>query len=139
MKRRNARRRRLFAALRLSLLAALAYAASAASDELETRVTATDGWIAYHVPMVAGENPPCCYEMRGDVAFRKDCDLDGRSWSFGNSDDDPAGSLDDTLAVYLRVEHGRIESVRAVGASCPVRTASTVRWIDPVDPSNSIA
>jgi hypothetical protein len=89
--------------------------------------------------MVAGVDGPCCYVVHGDTAARKGCDLDGRSWSFGNDHDDSAAALDDTLAVYLRVEHGRVERVRAVGASCPVHTTSTVRWIDPVDPANSIA
>jgi hypothetical protein len=125
----------------IAALAALGCVASAnaANDNLEARVTASDGWVAYRVPMIAGADGPCCYQVRGGSVTRKGCDLDSRSSSFGSDDDNPTAMPDDTLAVYLRVEHGRVESVRAVGASCPVKTASTVRWVDPVDSSNSIA
>ena len=125
----------------IAALAALGFAtsANAVNHDLETRVTATDGWVAYRVPMVAGVDGPCCYVVNGDTAARKGCNLDRRSWSFERDHDDPVAALDGTLAVYIRVEHGRVERIRAVGASCPVQTASTVRWIDPVDPANSIA
>jgi hypothetical protein len=125
----------------MAALAALGFAASAnaANDDLESRVTARNGWVAYRVPMVAGVDGPCCYSVRGGAAMKKGCDLDGRNRSFRSDLDDPAAALDGTLAVYLRVEHGRVERVRAVGASCPVQTASTVRWIDPVDSANSVA
>jgi hypothetical protein len=129
---------------RLQLIAALASlgfaaSASAARDDLESRVTASDGWVAYHVPRIADAGQPCCFVIRGSAPIEKGCNLDERSWSFGSDDDRAATALDGTLAVYLRVEHGRVERVRAVSASCPVRTASTVRWIEPVDPSSSVA
>jgi hypothetical protein len=54
-------------------------------------------------------------------------------------DEDRRAALDDTLTVYLRVEQGSIGRVRALAASCPVQTASAVRWIDSVDPDSSIA
>jgi hypothetical protein len=125
----------------IAALAALGFAASAnaVSDDLEGRVTASDGWVAYRVPMVAGVDEPCCYSVRDGAATKKGCDLDRRNWSFAWDHDDRAAALDGTLVMYLRVEHGRVERVRAVGASCPVRTEGTVRWIDPVDPANSVA
>lgn len=128
---------------RLDLIVALALgcaaSANAANDGLETRVTASDGWVAYHVPMVADADGPCCYVVHGSAAAKKGCNLDERSWSFGSDDNDPRAASDGMLAVYLRVEHGRVERVRAVGSECPVHTATTVRWIDPVDPASSIA
>jgi hypothetical protein len=125
----------------IAALAALGFAtsANAAGDDLERRVTATDGWVGYHVPMVAGVAGPCCYSVRYGAGTKKGCDLDRRGWNFAQDRDDPAATLDDTLVMYLRVEHGRVERVRAVGASCPVQTEGTVRWIDPVDPANSVA
>lgn len=125
----------------IAALAALGFIANAnaVSDDLESRVAASDGWVAYRVPMVAGVGPPCCYSVHDGAAMKKGCDLDGRSWSFVNDHDDPAAALDGTLAVYFRVEHGHVERVSAVGASCPVRTEGTVRWIDPIDPANSVA
>lgn len=124
----------------IAALAALGFAASAsAANDLETRVTASDGWVAYRVPMVAGVEGPCCYAVLGSAAAQKGCNLDRRNWNFGTNGDESAVAIDGTLAVYLRVEHGHVERVRAVAASCPVQTAGTVRWLDPVDPANSIA
>lgn len=124
----------------IAALAALGFAASAnaANDNLEGRVTEKDGWAAYRVPQIAGVDGPCCYSVRGDDT-RKGCDLDQRSWSFDVDQIDPAVAADGTLAVYLEVEHGRVERVRAVAASCPVHTANTVRWIESVDPATSVA
>ena len=124
----------------IAALAALGFAASAnaAGDSLESRVTASDGWVAYRVPMVADVDGLCCYSGREGAATKKGCDLDSRGWSFSDHDD-PAATLDDALVVYLRVDHGRVERVRALGASCPVRAEGTIRWIEPVDPANSVA
>ena len=125
----------------IAALAALGFVAStnAVGDDLEGRVTATDGWVAYRVPMIAGVDPPCCYSVYDGTATQKGCDLDGRSWNFASDHDDPAVAPDGTLAMYFRVEHGRVERVRAVAASCPVHTESTVRWIDSIDPAKSVA
>jgi len=128
----------------IAALAALGFAARASTigDNLDSRVTARDGWVAYRVPMVAGVDEPCCYTVHQGAATKKGCDLDRRGWSFASDPDDPDGpvaALVGRLVVYLRVEHGRVERVRAVGASCPVRTEDTIRWIDPVDPTSSVA
>ena len=125
----------------IAALAALAFVASAnaVGGDLESRVTASDGWVAYRVPMISGVDPPCCYSVHDGSSTKKGCDLDGHSWSFASDHDDPAVALDGTLAMYFRVEHGRVERVRAVAASCPVRTESAVRWIDSIDPANSVA
>lgn len=124
----------------MAALAALGFAvnANAANDDLERRVTASDGWVAYHVPLLAGADGPCCYSVRRS-GTTKGCDLDQRNGGFNNDHADPTEAIDDTLAVYLKVEHGRVERVRGVAASCPVRTASTVQWIEAVDPASSIA
>jgi hypothetical protein len=41
----------------------LIVSANAASNDLESRVTASDGWVAYRVPMSASVDPPCCYSV----------------------------------------------------------------------------
>jgi hypothetical protein len=122
----------------ITALAALGVTAKSATDDLEHRIIASDGWVAYRVPIVAGAEGPCCYVSRARAATRTGCDLDVRNLSFGGDRDYPAAALDGTLAVYLRVERGRIERVHALSASCPVQTASTVRWVDPVDPASSV-
>jgi hypothetical protein len=116
--------------------------ANAASDTLERQITARDGWVAYRVPKIAdGNQGPCCYVVNGSSAVKKGCDLDGRTSSFGTTDKDAAAAAapDDTLAVYLRVERGSVQRIRALSASCPTQTATPVRWIDAVEPANSVA
>lgn len=124
----------------IAALAAVGFAASAnaATDNLESRVTAKDGWTAYRVPLIDGADGPCCYSIRGDDT-KKGCDLDQRSWSVNVDQIDPAVAADGALAIYLKVNRGRVERIRSVAASCPVRTASEVRWIEPVEPANSVA
>lgn len=124
----------------IAALAALGFgaSASAAKNDLESRVTASDGWVAYHVPLVAGVDGPCCYSVRGSQT-RKGCDLEERGWTFENRDGRPADAVADTLAMYVKVQNGRVEQFRAVAASCAVHTASTVRWIESVDPASSVA
>lgn len=121
-------------------IAALGFAsAHAAGNELESQVTASDGLVAYSVPMVEGAQGPCCFTIHGRAVTQQGCNLDGRGWSFSTDDDRRKAAHDDTLTVYLRVEQGHIGRVRALSASCTVQTASTVRWIDSVDPESSIA
>ena len=129
---------------RVTLIAALAALgfvanANAANDSLESRVTERDGWVAYNVPMIAGVDGPCCYNVRAGTATRKGCELDKRSWNVTNDSDDSPAARDGMLSVYLKIEHGRVERVRALGASCPVQTAGAVRWIDSVESASSIA
>jgi len=124
----------------VAAVAALGFAsAHAAGNELESRITASDGLVAYSVPMVDGVQAPCCYTIHGTSVMQKGCNLDGRGSTFNIIDDDRKAALDETLTVYLRVERGHIGRVQALGASCPVQTAGTVRWIDAVDPASSIA
>jgi len=124
----------------IAALAALGFTAStnAANDNLDSQVTARDGWVAYSVPRIAGVDGPCCYSVRGDDA-KKGCDLDERRGSFTTDHDDRAVRPDDTLAVYLKVENGRVERIRALATSCPVSTSSAVRWIESVDATNSVS
>ena len=79
--------------------------ATAAIDDLKSRATASDGWVAYHVPMIAGAEGPCCHSIRYG-STKKGCDLDGGGWSSVTDDANRTAPPDDTLAVYLRVEQG---------------------------------
>ena len=126
---------------RLALTAACAFAVCAASaaDSLASRISASDGWVSWDVPMIAGAGEPCCWSGRGDQAEgRIGCDLDGRNHGFSTSDSPkPPGS--GTLTVYAHVTHARMDDVRAYEASCPVRAASAIRHVDGVAPGDSIA
>jgi len=111
---------------------------AAAETSLASRVNAADGWAGYRVPLVAGIGETCCYDDHARPLQPGHCDLDSRHWSFGSRDDvRPSGDAAE-LAVYLHVVSGRIDRVRAVSASCEVHSASPIRWIDAVDPAQSV-
>jgi hypothetical protein len=115
-------------------------AAGAASDQtLASRIASHDGWSGYTVPMIADAGTPCCYSWNGKHRGIKGCTLDARNWSFGTNDDDPPAPSDDSLAVYLHVAGGKIDKVRALGASCPVTDRDQVRVLDGVAPGESVA
>ncbi|MBA8883252.1 HEAT repeat domain-containing protein [Dokdonella fugitiva] len=118
------------------LVALGALAAPASAADFAADVMREDGWVGWHVPLVDGVRAPCCYGVKRAAPLEAGCDLDQRIGVFGTSDGDLR--RDTELAVYARVVHGRIEGVRAVGASCPVRAAKPIRDIDPVGPGRSI-
>jgi len=110
--------------------------ASANEAALSAQVTKADGWVAYRVPIVADIGEPCCFLDASDQ--RSGCDLDERNWRVGMNSK-VAAAPGNELAVHLRVKSGRIEQVRAFAATCPIRNASAIRWIDAVDPAHSVA
>jgi hypothetical protein len=80
----------------------------------------------------------CCFQMHGKHVLQSGCDLDGSNW--GNSDEQRSPqATSEALNVYLRVSHGKVDKVRAFSASCPVRDADKVRWLDNVAPQASVA
>ena len=108
--------------------------ASAAS--LEGQILASDGWVAWQVPMVAGVDAPCCFNVRRGRTTEVGCDLDGRDWNFGTDSRHPLS--DSTLSVHAHVVAHRVERVRAVAASCPVSSAAPIRDLGAVDARASL-
>lgn len=125
----------------LPLLAVLLIAANAGASEadLTRRVTQQDGWVAYQVQMTADAGTPCCYEWHHGKSINSGCDLDARSWNLGTNDDDPRPLASDRLDMYLHVSNGRIDKLRAYGASCAIRNADKVRRLDTVAGADSVA
>lgn len=119
-------------------LLAAALPCAAADTGLAARVNTADGWAGYRVPQVAGVGESCCFDDRAKSLQPGRCDLDSRHWSFGSRDDARPGHDSTELAVYLHVAGGHIDRVRAVSASCEVHSATPVRWIDAVDPAQSV-
>jgi len=116
----------------------LAGNAAAAEPDLATRIAQKDGWVAWQVPKAADGGIACCFQMHGKHVLQSGCDLEGNTW--GNSDDQrPLQRTGDALNVYFRVSHGKVDKVRAFSASCPVRDADKVRWLDNVAPQASVA
>jgi len=118
-------------------IALQATTAAAASPDLLATAKQADGWVAWHVPMVADAGELCCFSFRNHDKSQPECDLDGRSANFG-TDDDYKRPGTDTLAVYAHVTHARIDEVRAYASSCAVRSTGTIRWIENVEPQQSI-
>ncbi|MET0226306.1 MAG: HEAT repeat domain-containing protein [Dokdonella sp.] len=120
------------------LLLAAALPCAAAGTSLASHVAVADGWAGYRVPLVAGVGEPCCFDDRAESLQVGQCDLDSRNWSFGSRGDaSPSGAAAE-LAVYLHVAGGHIDRVRAVAASCAVRSATPVHWIAPAEPAQSV-
>jgi len=124
----------------LAPLAFLMLAGNAAATEpdLAARIAQKDGWVAWQVPKTADAGMACCFQTHGKHVLQSGCDLDGNNW--GNSDEQrsPQGTSE-ALDVYLRVSHGKVDKVRAFSASCPVRDADKVRWLDSGAPQASVA
>ena len=118
-------------------IALYATMATAASPDLLATAKQADGWVAWHVPMVADAGELCCFSFRKHDKSLPECDLDSRSANFGTNDDYKRPGTD-TLAVYAHVAHARIDDVRAYASSCPVHSAGDIRWIDGVEPQQSI-
>ena len=84
-------------------VAALGFAsAHAVGSELENRITASDGLVAYSVPMVDGVEGPCCYAIPGNTVTRKGCNLDGRGLSVVTDDEDRRAALETPIELRLR-------------------------------------
>lgn len=77
-------------------------------------------WLAYTVPMIAGDENLCCHDWRGGRPSRTTaCSLDGESLSIHSNDDRPRVPLDSRrLRVTLRLDRGRVRTVGSYSASC---------------------
>jgi len=126
-------------ALATLALALVQTCGNARAGALDSELKGKDGWIGYRVPMIEGAGQPCCFEWHGKRPAQAGCDLDGRNWNFGTSDEARGLGTSDNLAVYVRLEHGAIDKVRAVSAACPVHTARDIQWLEAVTPAQSIA
>jgi hypothetical protein len=120
----------------LTAVAALGNGASASAADLSTQVAQANGWVTWRVPMIADAGAPCCFVQKDHSPLTSGCDLDGGNGSF--TTDGPFGKGGDTLSVYLRVEHGHVDRVRAFASSCPVTSATAIRIIDAVESGQSV-
>jgi hypothetical protein len=119
-----------------AILGSATATATADDSALRAHVVAEDGWVGYHVPIVAQGGTPCCYSDRSGRVERTGCDLDAQHGTFVS--DDRAVGAPGGLSVYWHVTNGKPDQVRAFAADCPVASREEVRWIDPVDPIASI-
>jgi len=107
----------------------------AGEADLSREILRQDGWTAYDVPLLASAGAPCCYAHDK----RRQCVLDGKNWIIGTDDDDPHTKTDRVLTVYMHVDHGAVDKVRAFGSSCVVEDGHRARRVEHVTPADSIA
>ncbi len=117
---------RALAILPLALLVAvprmgIAAAGSHPGGNLADRIRQHDGWSVYTVAMIESDGVPCCFSFDAGRGHAVGCDLDRRSSSWGTTNSIDAPAPTDRLAVYVHAQGGRIDQVRAYGATCPVR------------------
>jgi hypothetical protein len=111
--------------IRIALgLSALALAASASAADL---TLPRDGWASWQVEAVEGAPDWCCWENWGDHhAPKTTCNLDGRNHGYGSRDH----ATTDAVLVYARVAGGKVDRLRVLSASCPVKTATPIQVIN---------
>lgn len=112
-------------------------AASAEESALRKRLAAENGWAGYHVAMVSDVGAACCYPGGGDELKQLKCDLDSRKGNFVSNDARSGRSGD--LNIYWHTSNGKLDKVKAFAADCAVSSREGIRWIDPVDPKESVA
>jgi hypothetical protein len=101
--------------------AAFALSSSGATAEL---TLPPDSWASWQAAAVEDAPDMCCWiGMKGDAASRSVCKLDDQRGNLGNRDN----AKTDAVRVYVRLEGGKIERLRALSASCEVETTTPIR------------
>ncbi|HVJ63505.1 MAG TPA: HEAT repeat domain-containing protein [Tahibacter sp.] len=119
-----------------SIVLALFAAPTFAAGSLDADISRANGWVSWEVPLVDGTGPMCCF---GDSrrAKTQGCDLDGRSWTFGTNSDHPR-MPGESLTIYAHVDGGKVDKLRALATSCPVRANSEIHSVQ-TTPADSVA
>lgn len=86
-----------------------------------------DGWMSWDVPAVADAPAWCCPGPGGRSAPASACRLDGRQDGHVSSHD----ATTDTIRIYARFAGGKLERLRSLSATCPVRTDTEIRTLSP--------
>lgn len=116
-----------------------AVAVCIASTAFASRVLAaelalpSDGWVSWEVPAVDDAPDWCCWSWNSTDTNPQTCRLDRAPKGYGNRD----GATTDSIRVYARFADGKIERLRALSATCPVKAETEIRDLGavPVDAS----
>lgn len=112
--------------------AALVLAVSFASHVSAAEpVLPKDGWVSWKVDAVEGSPSWCCWSNRPNE-FNK-CVLDDERFGYGSKDN----AKTDAIRVYARTSGGKIASIRALSASCPVESKSPVQELTGISTDES--
>ncbi|MBW8878703.1 MAG: HEAT repeat domain-containing protein [Acidobacteria bacterium] len=98
-------------------------------------------WIAWSVPMIAGQRYNCCFNNagKGEKWTRTTCHLEGKDQGWGSTDDAKV-LADQDLLVLTRIAGGQIEKVRSFSANCPLDAGDRrFIWLGDAKPEESVA
>jgi len=103
-----------------------------------------NAWIAWSVPMIAGDHQMCCFNQYDGVTTNCGCSLGNRDGGSITSDSSAARNQHlegaANFYVFLRTEGGQLQKVRTFGADCPIDgDGMTVHWLADVRPADSVA
>ena len=96
-------------------------------------------WLAYSVPMAGEQRRVCCFSSEGD---RCRCELEARNGNTFNSSDNGGVMLEAArnLRVFLRIEAGAVQKVRAFSEDCEVDTGGLpLTWLTGVTAADSVS
>ncbi len=112
--------------------AALMLAASVVSPLSAAEfVLPKEGWTSWKVDAVEGSPAWCCWNNRPNE-FTK-CDLDDERFGYGSKD----GAKTDSIRIYARTSGGKLASIRALAASCPVESKAPVQELENIATDDS--
>jgi HEAT repeats len=95
-----------------------------------------DGWVSWSVAAVDGAPNWCCLDWNGNTAKSATCDLDGREQGYSNRG---KGDTTNEMRIYARFNAGKLEQLRALAASCPVKTNTAIATLDGIAAEKSVA
>lgn len=111
--------------------AALLMAAAAPAAELPLPKV---GWASWQVEAVEGAKSFCCWSGWHDGPTGiKACDLDQDNQGHSTRDDETT----DAVRVYARFANGKVERLRTLSASCPVKSKAPVQSLDGISTDDS--
>jgi HEAT repeats len=99
-------------------------------------------WVGYAVPAADRGANACCGDGTGGCCGA--CRLERTAESFDISRPGPGGPVRlepaAEMAVFIRLENGRLDRVRTFSTSCPVDAGGrTVQWLTGVRPADSVS
>ncbi len=94
-----------------------------------------DGWASWRVEPVDSAPNWCCLEWQGKSPRAATCDLDGREQGYSNSG---RGDTTSDIRVYARFKAGKLERIRTLAASCPVKSNTPIATLDGVSTESGV-
>jgi hypothetical protein len=115
----------------------LAFAQVSAAPDSATPIRADlDGWQSWEVEAGSTGRRACCYSRYKDSWKSTGCHLDGEHLSGISSD---CVEESDRVRIYVRLQSGKLEDLRALSAACAVEANGEIRNLGAVEASRSIA